>query len=516
MAKDYWGLSSTPEADDGASADPSQPAPSTQHDQAENPPKPAAAPGHDQPIPNEPATVKQDLWASATDITEPELEQTPSPRESEQTAKDAWSAELHDPQTSDSYSSHESVETESLPLIDQSSDTTPAEEDQQPLAAESAEDIEETPESSSDESEPPKKRRRGRSSKKRAQSVPEGARKAKAERKTAIGPTFEVPRPGGRLRGGRKNHRILTGVLFFSVIGLLALALIAITAVVLVPKDVEAELSAQEKRDLRLDNYPTDAATAFAVRYATECLTFDSAEDKNREERRSRLAGFATSGVDQDCGWNGQGKQTVIGTPFWDGTSSPVEEWPENARWLGIQATVSTNDGPKHTVSLAVPVFTDDPSTGEKFKVVGEVGQVPLSAQADVPAREKPKVDSDLSRQLQDDLLSPYFTAWAASDTNVLDRYTAPNATDAARTGLDGTSGEPKVTLVSVYVPADASGDSYSWQVGDSAKADVTVDWTSDETTLTQSYRVNLTRADTGWFVTDIKGATVDPTGSED
>lgn len=542
MAKDYWGLSSNPEADDDPHAAASQPESVPQHDQSALPPKPADEPGHDQSQPDSPAPARKDLWAEATDITDPAHEEA-LPAENAQQDQGSWPtadpvvdeapAEVA-PETETAPEpageAEPATETEALPLIDElassdsadepavvdapaddaeATETTVVEED----ATEQAETAPEEPEAAA----APKRRRNSLSRRKKAKTqVPEGAKKAKTTQKTAIGPTFEVPRPGGRLRGGRRRHRGLTSAVFFSVIALFAICLIAFTAAILVPKDVEADLSAQEKQDLRLDNYPTDAAAAFAVRYATECLSFDSAEDTNREERRSRLAGFATSGVDQDCGWNGQGKQTVVGTPFWDGTSSPVEEWPENARWLGIQATVSTNEGPRHTVSLAVPVYTDDPSTGEKFKVVGEVGQVPLSAQAEVPAREKPKIDADLSRQLQDDLISPYFTAWAASDDNVLSRYTAPNASDTARTGLSGASGEPKVTLVSVYVPADASGDSYSWQVGDTAQADVTIDWASGETTLSQSYRVTLTRADTGWFIQDVKGATVDPSGSEE
>lgn len=531
MAKNYWGLSSNPGAEGDAQTAPSQPDPVQEHDPAAISPRPATEPGHDQQQADSPAPVQKDLWAEATDITAPTQEETPS-SETVQSDSGLWSTTAPwtdetpeeptsevDPEPEDAPSPIDPAETESLPIIDELTEFEPTDESE-PDPTDTDPDDGANGDGDDDAGEPAPERSRRRSlfskKKKDTSRLPEGAKKAKTATKTAIGPTFEVPRPGGRLRGGRKNHRFLSAAVFFSIVALLAIVLIAFTAVILVPKDVEADLSAQEKRDLRLDNYPTNAASAFAVRYATECLTFDSAKDTNREERRSRLAGFATSGVDQDCGWNGQGKQTVIGTPFWDGTSSPVEEWPGNARWLGIQATVSTNGGPRHTVSLSVPVYTDDPSSGEKFKVVGEVGQVPLSAQAEVPAREKPKIDADLSRQLQDDLISPYFTAWAASDNNILDRYIAPSASDTARTGLNGASGEPKVTLVSVYVPANASGDSYSWQVGDSAKADVTVDWVSDETTLSQSYRVTLTRADTGWFIKDVKGATVDPSGSEE
>lgn len=572
--KDYWGLS-TPDSDDHSPRPGQDPATEQGHREESVLPQSPSTPPAEESTPAAGPEEPKDFWSNAAPTRpsepepsqdapapaapqapapvppEPEPEPEPEPMVDENevdgfaspsddpwagddpwsTSDDPWSTPAaeepaaHQPQAQ--MPQTPSVETEALPLVEEPVSDAPSapspEEDAVPVAEDPHEEADEGVDDDPADAAPKRKRtravrrkkpRKSKKSKKDSGDLPEGARPAKSEQKQAIGPTFEVPRPGGRLKGGRKKHQVWAGIGLVSAALLAAIALVAFTAVVLMPKDIKASLSDEEKQSLRLDSFPTDAAASFAVRYATECLNFDGSKQEAREERRQRLAGFGTKGVDPDCGWNGQGKQTLVGTPFWDGTVSPVSQFPDNARWLGIQAQVSTNEGDARTVRMSIPVYTDDPGIGNHFKAIGNPGQVPLSAQADVPSFEKPASDAELSRTLQTDLIGPFFAAWAKSDEKVLSRYISPEAADTARSGLNGTAGEPEVTSTEVFFPGN--DDSYVWQVGDTAQAEVNVEWKNGDSTVQQSYRLTLARADTGWFITNVDGAVLDPTGSED
>lgn len=474
------------------------------------PAQPASTPADDGHAGPELAAPSDDPWSTPDDLWSTPDDPWSTPAAAQPSAPQAPAPQPH------------SVETEAIPLVEQAEpDAPPAthtEEAAAPVNEAGPEVADEGIDDDPADAAPKqgrtkaKKARKPKKTKKDSANLPEGARPAKPARKQAIGPTFEVPRPGGRLKGGRKKHQLWAGIGLLAAALLAAIALVAFTAVVLMPKDIKASLSEEEKKSLRLDAFPVEAAASFAVRYATECLSYDGSQQQAREDRRQRLAGFGTKGVDPDCGWNGQGKQTLVGTPFWDGSIASVSQFPDNARWLGIQARVSTDDGAARTVRMSIPVYTDDPAIGNHFKIIGNPGQVPLTAQADVPSFEKPTSDAELARTLQADLIGPFFAAWATSDEKVLARYISPEASDSARAGLNGTAGEPKVVSTTVFFPE--GDDSHAWQVGDTAQAETTVEWKNGDSSMQQSYRLTLARADTGWFITDIDGAVLDPTGT--
>ncbi|MFF9015962.1 conjugal transfer protein [Streptomyces sp. NPDC014870] len=345
---------------------------------------------------------------------------------------------------------------------------------------------------------------------------------AGAAASTAAGTSFVVPRPGGRLPAtGRGTHVALRATLLFTACAF-ALGSCGVVGLA-IGKSSSAPTAALGKKDLqkyRLTEFPTRAAATFAEKYATLCLTYDA---KAAEQRRDELARYATSGVDRDCGWNGQGTQSVT-SAVWDGTIEDLPEYGKNGRYLGVQVTLSTG----RVTAVSVPVYVANPASGSGLRVVGDVGEMPLPGRGTAPEidRDSEVVDNTLSDQLKAQVLPGYFTAWGSSDTTAMSRFTSPDATVAATSGLAGALAAPLVQEVVALAPA-GTGDSgaVTYKYGQSVPVRVTVVWggagaesaPGQETTpqVKRSYRLTVVNTAQGWFIKDIRGALLDPAGGQ-
>ncbi|MFF4578265.1 conjugal transfer protein [Streptomyces sp. NPDC001373] len=329
---------------------------------------------------------------------------------------------------------------------------------------------------------------------------------------------FDVPRPGGRLPSqGRGLHAALRATLLITTCGL-ALGSCAVTGLVIGRSSVSlkpASLDGQELDRYRLSEFPTQTAAVFAEEYATLCMTYSP---ETADKRRESLARFASAGVDRECGWNGKGKQEVK-LASWDGTTEELPEYGKNGRYLNIQLTY----GNGRTTTLSVPVYVKDLGKGSGLRIAGDVGEMPLPVRDTVPVVDKKDevVDQTLSGQLKEQVLPGYFKAWAASDTTALTRFTTPDATASAVTGLAGVLTDPVVQEVQALAPEGAKvGDKLTYAQGQSVPARVTVIWGGggpddgkNAVTLKRSYRVTVVNTPQGWFIKDVRGGVMDPTG---
>ncbi|MEU4270107.1 conjugal transfer protein [Streptomyces sp. NPDC026092] len=344
---------------------------------------------------------------------------------------------------------------------------------------------------------------------------------AGAAASASTGASFVVPRPGGRLPAtGRGTHVALRATLLFTACAF-ALGSCGVIGLA-IGKSSSGPTAALGKKDVqkyRLTEFPTRAAATFAEKYATLCLTYDP---KTAEQRREDLARYATSGVDRDCGWNGQGTQSVTGA-VWDGTIEDLPEYGKNGRYLGVQVTLSTG----RVTAVSVPVYVANPTSGSGLRVVGDVGEMPLPGRGTAPEieRDSEVVDSTLSDQLKAQVLPGYFTAWGASDTTAMSRFTSPDATVAATSGLAGALAAPLVQEVEALAPAGTGDGAVTYKYGQSVPVRVTIIWggagaegaPGQETTpqVKRSYRLTVVNTAQGWFIKDIRGALLDPAGGQ-
>ncbi|WP_240803859.1 conjugal transfer protein [Streptomyces sp. A0592] len=349
-----------------------------------------------------------------------------------------------------------------------------------------------------------------------AQGVPAPA----PERSGAKGPDarFDVPRPGGRLpSNGRSTHVALRATLLITTC-VFALGSCGVTGLVIGRSSVSVKPAALAGEDLdryRLTDFPVQSAAVFAEEYASLCMTY---APENTDKRREALARYTSLGVDRDCGWNGKGKQQVK-QASWDGTVEELPEYGKNGRYLNIQVTFAGG----RTTTLSVPVYVKDLAGASGLRVVGNVGEMPLPIRDTAPALEKREevIDQELSAQLRDQVLAGYFKAWAASDTTALTRFTTPDATTAAVSGLAGALTAPVVQEVQALAPEGTeTGKKATYTQGQAVPARVTVVWgggggedAKAEVALKRSYRVTVVNTAQGWFIKDIRGGVMDPTG---
>ncbi|MFF5701858.1 conjugal transfer protein [Streptomyces sp. NPDC012794] len=329
---------------------------------------------------------------------------------------------------------------------------------------------------------------------------------------------FEVPRPGGRLpSNGRSTHVALRATLMITACAF-ALGSCGVTGLVIGRSSVSVKPAALDGQDLsryRLTDFPVQSAAVFAEEYASLCMTYSP---ENTDKRRESLSRYISAGVDRDCGWNGKGKQQVK-QANWDGTVEELPEYGKNGRYLNIQVTYTGG----RTTTLSVPVYVKDLAGASGLRVVGNVGEMPLPIRDTAPALEKGEevIDQELSTQLRDQVLAGYFKAWAASDTTALTRFTTPDATPAAVSGLAGVLNSPVVQEVQALAPEGTeAGKKVTYSQGQAVPARVTVLWggggaddAKAEVALKRSYRVTVVNTAQGWFIKDIRGGVMDPTG---
>ncbi|MEU5280371.1 conjugal transfer protein [Streptomyces asoensis] len=322
---------------------------------------------------------------------------------------------------------------------------------------------------------------------------------------------FVVAKPGGRISGGgRRTHVALRATLLITTC-FFALGSCGVMGLVIGKSSgpSTAGLDTADVNKYRLTDFPTQAAATFAEQYALLCMTFSP---DTASARRANLARYASSGVDAECGWSGEGTSTAV-SASWDGTSEKLAEYGDHGRYLGVQ--VRTDDGSLTT--LTVPVYVQNLTTGEGMRVAGDVGQMPLPARADVPETDQDDevADDALGQQLQQQVLPGYFTAWGASDATAMTRFTTPDASPSATSGLAGRLTTPTVNDVVALVPKNVQDtDPYAYPVGQAVEVRVVVDWGDPKgETVRRAYRMTVVNTAQGWFIKDIRGGVLDSQG---
>ncbi|WP_314221836.1 conjugal transfer protein [Streptomyces zaehneri] len=322
---------------------------------------------------------------------------------------------------------------------------------------------------------------------------------------------FVVPKPGGRIStGGRRTHVALRATLLITTC-VFALGSCGVMGLVIGkssgPKT--AGLDSADVNKYHLTDFPTRQAATFAEQYALLCMTFSP---ETASTRRADLARYASSGVDAECGWSGEGTSTAV-SATWDGTAEKLAEYGDHGRYIGVQ--VRTDDGTLTT--LTVPVYVKSLTTGEGMRVAGDVGQMPLPGRADVPETDQDDevVDDGLAQQLQQQVLPGYFAAWGASDATAMTRFTTPDASESATAGLAGRLTTPTINDVVALVPKNVQNtDPYAYPAGQAVEVRVVVDWGDPKgETVRRAYRMTVVNTAQGWFIKDIRGGVLDSQG---
>lgn len=298
---------------------------------------------------------------------------------------------------------------------------------------------------------------------------------------------------------GNRWARTTLRVLIYAVLGLLLLGGLKNVVSPHAAPSTEA-LANKVANRLGINGYPTQAAEAFATRFAREYLTYSPA---TFDARAARLAAYSPAATSGDWGWTGTGRQTVTAGPY---VSAPTRV--DDKHFGTVTVTAQVDSGAWE--SLAVPVYADGNGA---LVVSGPPAFVAQPKLATNPGKDLvPNPDDNAAAALHP-VLTGFFTQWAASDRAALARYLTPDATTSASTGLGGTVTLAKDGVTDIVMPTPSGPDK-------SATGVVTVTWqTPTAGQYIQSYLVTVVKSATGeWSVRDVEGgapsSTVDAAGS--
>ncbi|RNL82545.1 conjugal transfer protein [Halostreptopolyspora alba] len=250
-----------------------------------------------------------------------------------------------------------------------------------------------------------------------------------------------------------------------------------------------AQPSEKESTEDPGPQFPTTAASAFAVRFASVYLNGEETAGDGERDRAEVLAEFVPEGeasAFDNVGTGLTGENIEVAT-------IDVED-DQNAV---VTLSVDINDEP---MSLDVPVYADDNAA---LVVSGEPALLAAPSTAELPSGESVENDTEVRDELRANL-EGFFEAYAETPDH-LTRYVEPGAS---------VTELPEDTVAfqeidNVVVPV-GSGDGE-----DVREATATVVWrlsgaeadTDTAADVRQSYELTVVKDGGNWYVRDIRGA---------
>lgn len=342
----------------------------------------------------------------------------------------------------------------------------------------------------------PKKPKTGgstKSGKKNKPAKPKSAAELRREREKA---NRRIKR-GVRYGGGRRALMAILGLMAAAV--LLAVAALAMAASKPTQADVEAAV------DDRLTTSGYEFPQGEAVMWAGQVLrvwgTWDS---ENPEARAVALAPYLSSGMDAQAGWNEEGTQKLIYA------SVNPEPLVTSENHASVEAVYQIGDGSWRCVSIPTYAYhPEDPNLEQEwaFSLAGNPTPVPCAPRTGAPSLDDAAApgqdpegmvpDDELAATLSESFFPGFFSAWAGSNSNALEQFTASGVTLTGLGGAMASTPQPVVGESLVWV--DEGGP----QDGKVYYAYVPVTWTitGTDTSLTAAYVVPVKRDQDRWFV---------------
>ncbi|WP_067455757.1 conjugal transfer protein [Actinomadura macra] len=225
--------------------------------------------------------------------------------------------------------------------------------------------------------------------------------------------------------------------------------------------------------------FPSSAASAFALQFANVYLNYDQ---KNAPAREAQLRTFLPDGADAQFGWDGVGtlqvqSVQVAGVDARDANNATVTLLARTAdKWL----------------RLAVPVYAD---SGGSLVVSARPALLPPPTKAQLPQGGVQDRDAALEAELQP-FLGTFFQQYATGNQAALSLF----SDGTTITGLAGS-----VTFVQVKEVVAAKGSAGERTVTATVVWQLTVGGGGQ---LEQTYQLAMVKRGTKWLVRDIRGTT--------
>lgn len=240
--------------------------------------------------------------------------------------------------------------------------------------------------------------------------------------------------------------------------------------------------------------FPADRGMAFAAQFAGVYLNFTPADAPSRA---GKLAAFLADGMDQQMGWDGNGKLAAVAIQPYDIEATSASD---------AIVTVAFQSGSRRMM-LSVPIYYSDDGGG-RFVVSGRPAILPAPGRADLPQLAKPENDDAVAAELKPQL-EDFFKNYGSGDTTGLQRYVAAGKSIASFGGAF-TFAELKDIVVPVGGATREIQVVVVWSVpsGATPSADPNAtDANAAGARLEQAYRLTVEKLGDKWYVDDIRGA---------
>lgn len=249
------------------------------------------------------------------------------------------------------------------------------------------------------------------------------------------------------------------GILLRRMLALLGVLLLLYVSVTLKGKADRSDVEGLVRKNVKssMVSFPKGDAVMWAAPLVKAFATYDPS---NVEKRAQALKPYALNGIDEQMGWNGQGKQTVIDLVMSDDVQVT------DADHAVVRATVQVQDGSWRCVS--VPVFTTKRGGVTAFGLTAAPVYTSCAGLTSPPASDDQSLSNDasLANMFKSDLLPGFMAAWVQSDTDNLRRYMLPGAKSFGLGGAySGKGGGNRPEIGDVSVPKAEDGQDTSRRI---------------------------------------------------
>lgn len=330
---------------------------------------------------------------------------------------------------------------------------------------------------------------------------PKGSTKAKKP-KTPAQLRRERQQANRRIKMGVRysNNRRLLPIILAAIVGSVVLALIAIGLASSKPNREDINAAVDDRLEASGYEFPRGEAVMWAGQALRVWGTWDQ---ENPEAREVALAPFLSAGMDTQAGWNERGTQQLI---YASVNPEPIVTDESHA---SVEAVYQTNDGIWRCVSVPVYAYhPEDPNLEQEwsFAMAGNPTPVacaprtgaPDAAGDAAPGQEDEGLseNDEIAEELASSFYPGFFSAWASSDSNALNQYTASGVTVTGLGGAMAATPQPQIGDTRIWVDEEpVDGKVYY------AYVPVTFQVTGSDTMLTAAYVVPMKRDQDRWFV---------------
>lgn len=301
---------------------------------------------------------------------------------------------------------------------------------------------------------------------------------------------------GARYNGGNRKY-FLGAAVALAVLAILAPMSIMISASR--PSEDQVRTIVKEAMTDSGSDFPTGQAVMWSGQVLRVWGTWD---EENADSREVSIAPYLSSGMDPQAGWNGAGKQEI--------TYASVNPEPNvlDANHATVDAVYQIGDGSWRCVTIPVYAYKPDSfDTNAKwaFALAGNPTPSACAPRTGAPSvdenvyagDENRKEDDELGKTLSDSYFPGFFSAWAASDSDALQQYTASGVKTTGLGGAMASNPQPEIGEVRVWTDDDGVKD------GTVYNAVVPVTWTitGSNSRVSAEYLVQVKKEGERWFV---------------